>query len=63
MKRQTKEQKEAVRDYWQTVDGRDRYRASVFVTKAQSEYWDRLVDAKEAKCAELGVGQKKTWVA
>ncbi len=56
-KRMTIEQKAAVLKFWRTIDGRDRYLSSVFVSAAQSEYWDRCVAECVSQCAELGVPQ------
>lgn len=57
MKRMTKDQKDAIAKYWQTLDSQDRYLGSVFVSKEQSAYYERLIAERAAKCAELGVPQ------
>ena len=57
-KRLTADQKEAVKKYWQAVEGMDRYLASVFVSDAQTSYYKRLLNERAAKCAELGVPQE-----
>lgn len=56
-KRMTKEQKEAVRQYWLTVASQDRYLGSVFVSEAQTAYYERLIAEREAVCESLGVAQ------
>ncbi len=54
-KRMTKEQKAAVKAYWQAIDGQDRYLGSVFVSDEQTAYYQRLIAERQAACAQLGV--------
>lgn len=56
----TKEQKEAVQWYWQTMDNIDRYFASVFVSDKQTAFYRELLAQRAKKCAELGVPQTVT---
>lgn len=54
-KRTTKEQKEAMTQYWRTVANHDRYLASVFVSAQQDAYYARLLSERRATCESLGV--------
>ncbi len=57
MKRLTRDQKEAVSKFWRTVAAKDNYLSSVFVSAAQTAYYDRLLAEREADCVALGVSQ------
>ncbi len=56
-KRFTKEQKEAIRQYWLKIASQDNYLASVFVNEGSTGYHARLVAEAAAKCEQLGVPQ------